>query len=245
MTSQFLIYGLVDPRTDEIRYIGKSCNGLTRPKAHGLPSCLKKDCGHKGNWIRQLQSEGLEYRIAILEESTRAIDLADLESYWIAQGKGIRWRLTNLTAGGEGIPGFKHTPKSIALMKLKAKGRTPSIKARTAASLALKGRARDRDAVEKTASALRGRERPRDVVERIAAKNRGRVAPNRGIPHSPETREKISRAKRTALTDSQTETVRGLLLEGRPVMEVARILGTRPSNVYNFKHRKLSAAGGA
>lgn len=34
--SRFLIYGLVDPRTNEVRYVGRSSSGLVRPKHHSV-----------------------------------------------------------------------------------------------------------------------------------------------------------------------------------------------------------------
>lgn len=53
-----LIYGLVDPRTSELRYIGRSSSGLTRPKQHTAPAALAKDVARKGNWLRQLVRAG-------------------------------------------------------------------------------------------------------------------------------------------------------------------------------------------
>jgi hypothetical protein len=38
---QYIIYGLVDPETEELRYIGKSSTGMSRPKKHFYPSTLK------------------------------------------------------------------------------------------------------------------------------------------------------------------------------------------------------------
>lgn len=65
MPSQFLIYGLLDPRTGLLRYIGKSTCGLRRPRMHR--SVPKKEGKHKTNWLLQLQREGLEPEIVVLE----------------------------------------------------------------------------------------------------------------------------------------------------------------------------------
>ena len=41
MISKFIIYGLADPATDAVRYIGRSSNGLVRPRGHFKPSSLE------------------------------------------------------------------------------------------------------------------------------------------------------------------------------------------------------------
>lgn len=102
---KFIIYALVDPRTGEIRYIGKSSSGVRRPRLHTAPSHLKEERTHKANWVRLLLSLGLKPGIQILEEFSSETDLNDAECFWIAQGRGLGWRLTNATKGGEGATG--------------------------------------------------------------------------------------------------------------------------------------------
>lgn len=98
---KFLIYALTDPRTDEVRYIGKSTSGLKRPKEHLRPTQLKPNT-HKTRWIRQLLTQGLKPKIQILEEFSTGDDLNYAECFWIAQGRGLEWKLTNATKGGDG-----------------------------------------------------------------------------------------------------------------------------------------------
>lgn len=43
LKSKFLIYGLTDPITDELRYIGRSSSGLNRPRQHLAPSVYNKE----------------------------------------------------------------------------------------------------------------------------------------------------------------------------------------------------------
>jgi hypothetical protein len=43
MTSkEKIIYGLVDPNLNKIRYVGRSSSGLWRPNAHRYPSRLSR-----------------------------------------------------------------------------------------------------------------------------------------------------------------------------------------------------------
>ncbi len=103
--SKFLIYGLVDPVSGQLRYVGKSTEGLDRPKEHGYPSELKRGHGYKENWIRQLRSLGLNYKIEVLHEVTDAEILSEAEIHWIAYFRALGCKLTNLTDGGEGCLG--------------------------------------------------------------------------------------------------------------------------------------------
>ena len=43
MPSKFLIYGLVDPRDGQLRYVGKSTSGLRRPRSHWYPRVIRED----------------------------------------------------------------------------------------------------------------------------------------------------------------------------------------------------------
>jgi len=71
MTDSF-IYGLIDPRTREVRYIGKSARGMQRPLEHSKPCYLRRDRTHKANWIRELQLS-IEGRASIARANRRAI----------------------------------------------------------------------------------------------------------------------------------------------------------------------------
>lgn len=101
-----IIYALVDPITNEIRYIGKSTIGLVRPKRHAEPHSLKK-CNHKNNWIKTLIKQNLMYKIQILEDNINLSELNSKEQYWISYYKKENKNLTNLTEGGEGTIGYR------------------------------------------------------------------------------------------------------------------------------------------
>lgn len=103
--SKYLVYALKDPRTQEIRYIGKSSIGLKRPKKHKNSSELKKKT-HKTYWIKSLISLGLMYEIEVLEECSSEEQVMQQEMYWIKFHRDIGTDLTNLTDGGEGNSGW-------------------------------------------------------------------------------------------------------------------------------------------
>lgn len=103
---KYIIYGLVDPTTQQLRYIGKSCRGISRPKAHTAPSSLKYDT-YKTRWIKSLICIGLKPSIAILHELDSSDLLYEAEKFWISYFKNLGCSLTNMTDGGIGTQGFR------------------------------------------------------------------------------------------------------------------------------------------
>jgi hypothetical protein len=94
--SSFLVYGLIDPRTRLIFYIGLSSSALHRPKQHRRRS--NSGCR---DVVHELQKLGLDYEIAVLEEVRAESELPATERWWIAYGRACGWPLTNCTRGGE------------------------------------------------------------------------------------------------------------------------------------------------
>lgn len=119
MTIKYLIYGLVDPRTKLVRYIGKSEQGMTRPKGHAFPYNLKPTT-HKTCWVKSLLAVGLTYEIVVLQESSPDLVYAN-EEWWISYGMLSGWPLTNGTLGGVGSRGRKASPELRAQMSANAK----------------------------------------------------------------------------------------------------------------------------
>lgn len=98
---KYIIYALVDPRTLEWRYVGKSSSGLRRPRQHMLNSSLNKEDSHKNRWLKSLINKKLKPQVLILEELP-TIDLLDqAEVEWISESKRQGHKLTNWTEGGE------------------------------------------------------------------------------------------------------------------------------------------------
>lgn len=101
--SKYLIYGLVDPITDELRYIGRSSSGLNRPRQHLAPCVYNSEQNYCHNWIKGLARKKLRAKIVVIEELTNNLTLNEDEPFWISYFKGIGCRLTNLTDGGFGF----------------------------------------------------------------------------------------------------------------------------------------------
>lgn len=107
LISKYIIYGLIDPFTKELRYIGKSVSGLYRPTYHSKPYSyngqLKNTYLYR--WIRKLIKNNSKPEIVVLDSCSNKQDLAELEVWNISYWKGLGCRLTNATKGGEGAAG--------------------------------------------------------------------------------------------------------------------------------------------
>ncbi|WP_371745812.1 NUMOD3 domain-containing DNA-binding protein [Myxococcus sp. CA033] len=190
--SRFVVYGLTDPITSEVRYIGKSSNGLRRPMAHGRPSSLASDRTRKANWIRGLRSLGLDYGIRVLEEVAERDLLCSVECFWIAQARGLGWRLTNLTDGGDGMSGHSWTPASRAKLSRSMKGRKLTQEHVAKLRFANTGRRHSDATREKLREASKGRTLSAETRAKMSLARTGKTR----SPFSQEWRAKIAASLR-------------------------------------------------
>lgn len=181
------IYGLVDPRTQMIHYVGQTSGSIsskTRPEKHATPSGLRNN-QPKSRWIRELLENNLTYDVVVLEvvddpqerSSTSPFParnmtcLNEAEEFWITYGDLSGWPLTNVDRTAKGGP----------------RGWSPSAAARAAISRALTGR-------RGTPWSEQHRQRQREALERNP--RRGRPAWNKGLTPTPATRAKIANTLR-------------------------------------------------
>jgi NADH pyrophosphatase NudC (nudix superfamily) len=108
-----LIYALLDPNTNEIRYIGKSLSGIDRPRSHTAPSNLKQDgITKKSSWLKSLIKKNQKPVIKIIEyfyyENLDRETINEIlylkEQKLIKLFKDCGFDLTNGTDGGPGAP---------------------------------------------------------------------------------------------------------------------------------------------
>lgn len=121
-----LIYALQDPRSKEIRYIGKSTKGLKRPNYHLLP-CYYAHKKHDKTplylWIRKLKRLNLTPIILVLQQIDTPENLSVAELYWINYFKTIGSPLTNvLDSSSMGNLGFRFSKEQRLKMSKTRKG---------------------------------------------------------------------------------------------------------------------------
>ena len=126
MAGRYLIYGLIDPTTSNLRYVGRSSSGLGRPKRHMSESTIHGRSYDLpvNRWIRKL---GRSYEIVVLEEFDGTGDpnewLNDAEQHHISYWKFVGCSLLNLTAGGMGMLGYRHRQETKSYLSEIQKGR--------------------------------------------------------------------------------------------------------------------------
>ena len=154
---RFIIYGLIDNQTFEIRYVGSSSSGLYRPRQHKNPSMLKKRT-HLYKWINSLIESGGDYDIVVLEQCFSVGDLAETEIYWIGLMRLAGSNLTNHTIGGEGRRG--HIVSLDTRNKISAantgKIRTPDMRSKISEIRKATGWTPPKSMIEKARLAVKG-----------------------------------------------------------------------------------------
>ena len=121
----FWVYGLFDPRTGALRYVGKTTHGMTRIRGHWTPSGLKVNT-KKAAWLKSLISQGLRPEIDVLETAATDEELKLIETFWIASLRACGAELLNHTDGGEGHLGARHSVESRAKISRAGLGRKHS-----------------------------------------------------------------------------------------------------------------------
>jgi hypothetical protein len=91
------IYGLVDPRTNEIRYIGQAVNLRKRKTDYRREFRLLHTNRPVTQWFKKLKGLGLAYRFKVLDHCLFGLNA--LERRWIAKGRHV-------TDGGEVMAGW-------------------------------------------------------------------------------------------------------------------------------------------
>ncbi len=116
---KYIVYGLHDPRTDALRYIGQTKSSVRQRLAGHLCDARRRGHTHIARWLAALGRLGLRPVVRVLERCSSADAVCDLERKWIEVARNRGDDLTNVTDGGEGAPGFKHSAET--LIKFRAR----------------------------------------------------------------------------------------------------------------------------
>ncbi len=191
--SQFYVYGLFDPYTDELRYVGKTNNIENRYKQHLRENATT----HKANWIKTLVSARTKPQIIVFEQFTTEKEAIAAEIDLIAYYKFVGCRLTNLLSGGSGSSGrilSEHSRKKIGIAsKARNKGRRFSDQHKRRIARALRGRIVRLETRRKLSVARTGKPLPLITRQKISASLAGSkhpcfrralcIVPNCAKPH--------------------------------------------------------------
>lgn len=193
-----IIYGLADPRTGALRYIGKTKSSIHRRKmAHINDVRRGRVYIPRHKWISELLLLGLEPEVFEIEHTQ---DWREAEQFWIAYFKFVGCELLNATAGGDGICSYRHTPEARARQSAAARARyqRPGERERSGEAVRLaysrpeaRQNLRDgrktvpRESIQVCIDALVRKARSPEGRAATSARTKGRLL-------SPETKAKIS-----------------------------------------------------
>ena len=185
-----IVYGLIDPRNGELRYVGKTVGKLqTRWRAHIAPSKLGDT--YRCRWIRQLLAAGLKPEPFVIETHGSEDDLNGAEVWWIAYLRSIGCRLTNTSDGGDGATGVRWSEDRKVRMSEHFRGRVVSDETRKLLSESRKGLPSPRRGKPLNLSP--------EARERLAASGRlrsGEKHPMFGKKHSADTIARLTDTNR-------------------------------------------------
>jgi len=118
------IYVLKDPRFDTIRYVGKTVKSLDHRLTQHISDSIRKPGRYVSKWIKSLTRINLRPLITQIDVCSWG-ESQEREILQIRRFKEQGTRLTNLTVGGEGNLGNKHseTQKRKFRETIKAKSR--------------------------------------------------------------------------------------------------------------------------
>lgn len=219
----YIIYGLVDPESKQVRYVGKSVNGIVRAKAPHAAWCE--------NWRQSLFTRKLKPQIIILESFENDDHLDEREAFWIAHYRELGARLTNLTNGGEGRPGCKLSPEHRAKLLVANTGRPCSAETRAKIAGANRGKKRTPEQRERNAEARRGLKASDETRAKMSQTRKGQPLSDAHVDalkatwretHTEKSFEKIAASKRGKPRDAATRTKLSASLKGKPWSDARR-----------------------
>ena len=196
MLAESYVYVLVDPRTSLPFYVGKGkddrCNFHTIEAKY-----YTKRKSPKLNKIRKLTKLGLSPIVCKVEENVSDKQAIEFEMFLIAEMRSFGIQLTNMTDGGDGALGYKHTEEHKKYISSIHKGRVFSedTKQKMRKPKSEEGRKNIAKAKKlssyrpteetklKTSLALKGREISKEHREKIKVALAGNSKPKIECPH--------------------------------------------------------------
>lgn len=249
-----VIYGLHDPQTGELRYIGQTVTEVVqRLRTHLAPSQLKRH-SYLARWLLSLVKRGLSPTWSQIVTAQNQVELDQLEIEHIAKARAEGVRLVNLSAGGGGRAGYKVPAHVIEKIAAKQRGvprkkHTPEWREHMAQVMA--GRCNNTpEHMEHLRQMKLGVPRSSETRAKISVAKKGQPSPKRGVPLSGETRAKISESRKGQLLGKQHHQYRHdispdyilqRLSEGATKVQIAAELGVTRTLVLQRVQQALGA----
>lgn len=218
----FYVYCLFRDGTGEPFYIGK---GQGSRWCHHEWQARSGTRTHKAAIIRGMHARGIKVIKAKLHERlTEAVAHAYEIALIKAIGRGIDGPLVNLTDGGEGATGARHTLEIRAVIAAASTGRQKSLEERAKISAGRSGWKHSAEERAKMSAAQRGRIHSPETRAKMSDASRGKPksaetranmsAAQSGRTFSPEHAAKLSAVRRGKKQSAETRAKRAAALRG-------------------------------
>jgi group I intron endonuclease len=161
-----IIYVYISPVNNEIFYVGKSIQGFKRANNIFAHKC---HCRNTINLLKRLGYRPIIKILQFFDDNLSLKDLNEAEKYWISYFRSINCKLTNLTDGGEGSKGYKHTIEARKIMSMKA-----------SRSKGFKGHKHTKESLEKQRQAKLGKKLTISHKLAIGKAGKGKISHRKG-----------------------------------------------------------------
>lgn len=178
---RYFVYGLVDPRDGQIRYVGKSSNGVARPRDHTRPARVANETGDKNVWVKELLALSIFPEIVNLETCTPD-NLVAAENWNIIYYRSLGFNLTNsVKMGCHGPTGYHHTQDAKDRIGAATLGRKHSEEAKKKISMTHSGKKLSKEHLDRIIEANTGRVVSQTTRDKLSKAHKGRPKPNGSI----------------------------------------------------------------
>jgi hypothetical protein len=221
------VYALVlASAPEDYRYIGRTNERPARRLSKHLTAARTGEDSYVYRWMRKAMAEGQALDLIVLEDDMTFEESGFREIALIAEYRAKGYRLTNISAGGDGSlgnSGWKHTEEALAKMRgnkhklgfkdspeTREKKRLSALgnKSNTGRKASEEARANMRaaqarrtpeelKAAKEKARITRANRTPEEIQRERENRSKARKGEKRG-PWSPETREKVMAARAAA-----------------------------------------------
>jgi hypothetical protein len=247
-TNIFYVYEHWRPDEGVIFYVGKG------QKRRAWDTHRGRNRWHKFIFAK-LKALGLQHEVRIVQKEMSEREAFDKEvkliAYWRDQGAD----LVNLTIGGDGPSGRKHTEEWKQANSARMKGHSPSAETRAKMSTAAMGnkkgfgKKRPQHAIEATAAAQRGIPKNVDFLRSLNAAKRGKPgrphtaeedaaasARQKGIPKSEETKARMRKPK----SEAHKQKIREIRLGKKHTAETLAILSDSAKRGWENRRKRIA-----
>jgi hypothetical protein len=189
------IYGLYDPFTLELRYVGKTKYLLSTRLSQHVCEAKKFNKTHRHKWIRSLLKKDTKPNIKLLKEATKS-NWEEIEKKLISDYRSQGFNLVNETDGGESPEGRSLSKDHIEKIRQANIGNKHSLghkhSEETKAKMRAAHKGRKYKSGYKLAPETIEKIREASVGRRLSVEARKKISQSKlGKPRSKETKQKL------------------------------------------------------